>query len=130
MTSMASSILLSVDRDRISVAPGASVEFVVKVQNLTTLLDQVAIRVDGVDPTGIQVVPPFLPVFAQGTASARVIVPPPASPAQSPAGRYKLWVHGKPQESNGEEGQGSLELEVQLIGDYQAHFAGAKPLSQ
>lgn len=127
---MASSILLSVDRDRISVAPGASVEFAVKVQNLTTLLDQVAIRVDGVDPAWIQVVPPYLPVFAQGTASARVIVSPPASPAQSPAGLYKMWVHGKPQENNGEEGQGSLELEVQLIGDYQAHFAGAKPLSQ
>ena len=41
---MASSILLSIDRDRISVAPGASVEFVVKVQNLTTLLDHKRVR--------------------------------------------------------------------------------------
>jgi hypothetical protein len=127
---MASTILLSIDRDRISVAPGASVDFSVKVQNLTTLLDQVAIRVDGVYPAWIQVVPPYLPVFAQGTASARVIVSPPAAPAQSPAGLYKLQVYGKPQENSGEEGQGSLELEVQLIGDYQAHLAVAKPLSQ
>src|SRR4051812_19953781 len=100
MPPMASSILLSIDRDRISVAPGASVEFAVKVQNLTTLLDQVAIRVDGVDPAWVQVVPPYLPVFAQGTASARVIVSPSAAPALSPAGLYKVWIHGKPQENS------------------------------
>ena len=127
---MPSSILLSIDRDRISVAPGASVEFAVKVQNLTTLLDQVAIRVEGVNPAWVQVVPPYLPVFAQGTASARVIIAPPAAPAQSPAGQYKLYIHGKPQENSGDEGQAAVDLEVQLIGDYQPRLAQPKPISQ
>jgi hypothetical protein len=116
---MASPILLSVDTDRISVAPGASVEFAVLVQNLTTLIDQVALRVDGVDPTWVQIVPPFLPVFAQSTSSARVIVSPPNNFAQAAAGLYSLQVSGKAQENGGAEGQAAAVLEVQPAGDYQ-----------
>jgi hypothetical protein len=116
---MASPILLSVDTDRISVAPGASVEFAVIVQNLTTLVDQVALRVDGLDPAWVQIVPQFLPVFAQSTARARVIVSPPASFSQSAAGLYSLQLSGKAQENGGAEGQAAAVLEVQPAGDYQ-----------
>ena len=116
---MASPILLSVDPDRISVAPGASVEFSVLVQNLTTLIDQVALRVDGVDAAWIQIVPPFLPVFAQSTSSARVIVSPPNDFSLAAAGLYNLQVSGKAQENGGAEGQAAAMLEVQPAGDYQ-----------
>jgi hypothetical protein len=116
---MASPILLSVETDRISVAPGASVEFAVLVQNLTTLLDQVALRVAGVDPAWVQIVPPFLPVFAQSTARARIIVSPPNIFAQAAAGLYSLQVSGQAQENGGAEGQAAAVLEVQPAGDYQ-----------
>jgi hypothetical protein len=127
---MPASLLLSVDRERVSVAPGASTEFAVRVQNLTTLLDQVAIRVDGVDAAWIQVIPPFLPVFAQGTASARVVVSPPNVSSQSLAGMYALMVAGTAQESKAEVGIARLELEVQLIGDYLLRLGPAQPRGQ
>src|SRR2546423_2034329 len=116
---MASSVLLSVEPDRVSASPGASVEFAVLVQNLTTLVDQVAIRVDGIDNTWVEIVPPFLPVFAQSTARARVIITPPVNGALAAAGFYTLQISGKAQESAGVEGQTSAVLEVQPAGDYQ-----------
>jgi len=115
---MASQILLSVDQPRLSVAPGARTELAVTVQNLTTLLDQVALRVEGIDPSWVQVIPPNLPVFAQGSSQAQVIISPPRAPAQAVAGIYPLRVVGKAQENAGEEGQAATELEVQLVGDY------------
>ena len=77
---MPSQTLLSVDRERVSVAPGASVELAVRVQNLTSLLDQVALHLEGIDPAWVQVIPPYLAVFAQGEASARAIIHPPRDP--------------------------------------------------
>jgi len=115
---MASQILLSVDKPRVSVAPGAKVELAVTVQNLTTLLDQIALRVEGIDPSWVEVIPPYLPVFAQGSSQARVVIAPPRSPAQAVAGVYPLRIVGKAQENAGEEGQATSELEVQLVGDY------------
>ena len=120
------SILISVDKDHVSVAPGASVEFAVSAQNLTTLLDQVAIRIDGIDPHWVQVVPPYLPVFAQGTATARVIITPPNNLAQSVAGVYPLRVIGSSQENPTESAQTSATIEVQLVGDYQMRLTGAR----
>jgi hypothetical protein len=116
---MPSPILLSVNTNRISVAPGASVEFAVTVQNLTTLLDQVALHVGGIDPAWVQIVPPFLPVFALSTASARVIISPPGNFAQAAAGLYPLQISGKAQETSGPEAQAATVLEVQSAGDYQ-----------
>jgi hypothetical protein len=115
---MTSQILLSVDQARLSAAPGAQVELIVTVQNLTTLLDQVALRVEGIDPAWVQVIPPNLPVFAQGSAQARVLIRPQRQAAPAIAGVYPLRVVGKAQENAGEEGEATSELEVQLIGDY------------
>lgn len=116
---MASSVLISVEPDRVSVSPGASVECSVLVQNLSTLIDQVSLRVDGIDATWVQIVPPFLPVFAQSTARARVIITPPQNASLAAAGQYNIQVSGKAQESAGSEGQASAVLEVQPAGDYQ-----------
>src|SRR5512140_2072712 len=96
------SVLLNVDNERVTVAPGSSVEFSATVQNLTTLVDQVTLRVEGVDGQWVQIVPPFLPVFAQGTATARVIISPPNLAGQSSAGSYALRVTGASQERPGE----------------------------
>ncbi len=74
------------------VAPGATGELTVTVQNLTNLLDQVELRVEGIDPEWVQVVPPILPVFAQGQAKARVLVSPPLDPARVLAGAYRFRV--------------------------------------
>lgn len=116
---MAFQILLSVDKTRLSVAPGASVELVVTVQNLTTLLDQVAVRLEGIDPAWVEVIPRHLPVFEQGQATARVIIRPPRDPAQALAGTYPIRVRATSQESPGQEGEAATELQVQLVGDYQ-----------
>jgi len=70
------------------------------------------------DPAWLQIVPPFLPVFAQSTASARVIVSPPNNFAQAAAGLYSLQVSGKAQENRGAEGQATAVLQVQPAGDY------------
>lgn len=121
------SVLLSAGNDRVTVAPGSSVEFNVTVQNLTTLVDQVTMRVDGVDAQWVQIVPPFLPVFAQGTASARVIVSPPGQPGQSPAGSYPLRITGTSQERPGESAAVSVALEVQLTGNYQLRLGPPQP---
>ncbi len=128
---MSAPILLSAEPRRVSVAPGASAEFVLQVQNLTALVDQIALRVDGVPANWVQVIPPYLPVFAQGTASARVVVAPPADPAQAGAGVYALHVVGTSQE-NGGEGAADAELEVQLVGDYQLRVerAGSSSLQE
>ena len=116
---MASLTLLSVDKGRLSVAPGASVELAVTVQNLTNLLDQVAVRLEGIAPAWVEVIPPYLPVFAQGQASARVIIRPPRDPAQALAGRYPLRVRACSQENPGQEGETETELEIQRLGEYQ-----------
>ncbi|MBN1399585.1 MAG: hypothetical protein JXA74_02035 [Anaerolineae bacterium] len=115
---MAFQTLLSVDRTRVSVAPGASVELAVTVQNLTTLLDQVSVRLEGIDPDWVQVVPLHLPVFGQGTATARVIIQPPRDPARALAGVYPLRVCASSQVNPGQEGETASELHIQLEGDY------------
>lgn len=118
--------LLSVARQRVSVSPGASVELVVTVQNLTSLLDQVALRLDGLDPGWVQVIPPYLPVFAQGQASARIRISPPRDAARSIAGLYPIIVRAASRENPGEEGTAQAELEVQLDGTYQAMLGPAE----
>ena len=123
---MASSVLLSVEPDRVSVSPGASVEFEVLVQNLTTLIDQVALRVEGIDSSWVQIVPPFVPVFAQSTARARVIITPASNAAMTTAGLYSLQISGKAQENAGAEGQTSAVIEIQPAGDYQLKLGPAR----
>ncbi len=115
---MANQILLAVNQRRLSVAPGASVDLAVTAQNLTTLLDQVAVRAEGVDPSWTQVIPAYLPVFAQGQATARVVFQPPGDPAVAVAGTYPLRICGSSQEYPGQEGDATSELQVQLVGDY------------
>ena len=127
---MAASILLSVDKDQVSVAPGASVEFSVKAENLTALLDQVALRIDGIDAAWVQIIPPYLPVFAQGTASARVVISPPSNPSRALAGAYALTIIGSPQEAKGDDAQAQLKLEVQMIADYQIRLSAVQQHSQ
>lgn len=124
---MTSSINFSVNNSRVSAAPGASSELAVTVQNLTTLLDQVEIVLKGIDASWVQVIPPQVPVFAQGEASARVIVTPPNDMAASVAGVYPIQVTGVSHENPGQEGQTAAELEVQLVGDYQLRVEGGGP---
>jgi hypothetical protein len=122
---MTSLINFSVNNTRLSVAPGASVELAVTVQNLTTLLDQVAVRLIGIDPAWVQVIPQQLPIFAQTQATARVIIGPPNDLAKSPAGIYPVQVSGASAENQGQEGETKTELEIQLVGDYQLRVEGS-----
>lgn len=111
-------ITLAANQNRVRVAPGASAELGVTVQNLTTLLDQVAIQVKGIDPTWVRVIPSELPVFAQNKASARLIIQPPAGKSQPDAGTYPMTIRGRSQEMLGELNQVEVALEVQFTGDY------------
>jgi hypothetical protein len=111
-------ILLSADKPRVSVAPGASVELGVTLQNLTALLDQVAVKVDGIPSEWVRVLPPILPVFARAVATARIVIAPPRDPDRAAAGIYPLRLYAASQENPGQEGDAAGELEVQLVGNY------------
>jgi hypothetical protein len=115
---MAQQIILSTDKNRVTVAPGAKTELSVTIQNLTTLVDDVSISVAGVDQSWVQVVPPHVPVFAQGDASVRVIFQPPADPLHALAGLYPLQITGTLQELASQPVDIAVELEVQFGGDY------------
>ncbi len=120
---MSAQILLSVDKPHLSTAPGASTELVVSAQNLTALVDEVSVSLEGIDPSWVQVIPEHLPVFAQGQATARVVLRPPADSPRALAGIYPLRVRASSQENPGQEGEASSELEVQLVGDYRLYLA-------
>jgi hypothetical protein len=124
---MTSLINFSVNNPHLSVAPGASVELAVTVQNLTALLDQVAVSLIGIDPAWVQVIPQQLPIFAQTQADARVIVSPPNDVTKSLAGTYPLRVTGTSLENKGQEGETTTELEVQLVGDYELRAGASGP---
>ncbi|MHB9032494.1 MAG: COG1470 family protein [Anaerolineae bacterium] len=110
--------LLTAARERLSVAPGASVELAVSVQNLTSLLDQVALRLEGIDASWVQVIPPYLPVFAQGQASAKIVINPPRDSRTALAGSYPLKVKATSRVNPGQEGEANAILEIQLDGEY------------
>ena len=122
---MTSLLNFSVNNTRLSVAPGASVELAVTVENQTTLLDQVAVSLIGIDPAWFQVIPPQVPIFAQSQAVARVVISPPSDVAKSVAGLYSINVSGASQENPGQEGETATELEIQLVGDYQLRAEGS-----
>lgn len=95
----ATQLILTSDKNRVTVSPGAQAEVCVTIQNLTTLVDDVSVNVDGIDKSWVQVVPPHVPVFAQGEASVRVIFQPPADPLHTLAGIYPLSITGSLQAS-------------------------------
>ncbi len=126
---MAQPIILNCDKKQVSVAPGAKTEFTVTIQNLTTLLDDVAITVAGIDPGWVEVVPAHVPVFAQGQASVRVILKPPLDPARAKAGLYSIQVNGASQETSGQQVSLSLALEIQFGGDYRIEVGSGTTLN-
>ncbi len=87
---MATQLILTADKDRVTVSPGAQAELSVTINNLTALVDDASVTVNGIDKSWVQVVPPHVPVFAQGEASVRVIFQPPADPLHTLAGIYPL----------------------------------------
>ena len=126
---MAQQIMLSSDKKRVTVAPGAKTEFNVTIQNLTTLMDDVAVLVAGVDASWVQVVPSHVPVFAQGEASVRVILQPPVDASRALCGVYPLKVSGRSQEMAGQQGDTGVELEIQFGGDYRIEVGTGTALS-
>jgi len=115
---MATQLILSSDKNRVTVSPGAQAELSVTIKNLTALVDDTSITVGGIDKNWVQVVPPHVPVFAQGEASVRVIFQPPADPLHTQAGIYPLVISGMLQEQNGEQAETRVDLEIQFGGDY------------
>jgi hypothetical protein len=111
-------LILTSDKNRVTVSPGAQAELSVTIQNLTALVDDVSITVSGIDNSWVQVVPPHVPIFAQGEASVRVIFQPPADPLHTLAGVYPLRVRGLLQEQDGEQAETKVDLEIQFGGDY------------
>ncbi len=111
-------LILSVNQPRVSIPPGTSGELALTVQNLSTLLDQVTLTIQGVNPEWVQIIPPTLPVFAQGQASARLLFTIPIDIQQAVAGVYPLTISGVMQENKGQQAEISAELEIQLVGDY------------
>jgi len=115
---MAIQLIISTDKNRVTVSPGAQAELSVTIKNLTALVDDASITVTGIDKGWVQVVPPHVPVFAQGEASVRVIFQPPVDALHSQAGIYPLTIGGLLQEQDGEQAETKVELEIQFGGDY------------
>jgi hypothetical protein len=115
---MATQLILSSDKARVTVSPGAQTELSVTIKNLTALVDDASITVSGIDKSWVQVVPPHVPVFAQGEASVRVIFQPPADPLHTLAGIYPLVIGGLFQEQDGDQADTKVDLEIQFGGDY------------
>jgi hypothetical protein len=115
---MATQLILSSDKNRVTVSPGAQAELSVTIKNLTALVDDASVTVNGIDKSWAQVVPPHLPVFAQGEASVRVIFQPPADPRHTLAGIYPLQINGLLQEQDGDLAGTQVDLEIQFGGDY------------
>jgi len=115
---MATQLILSSDINRVTVSPGAQAELSVTIKNLTTLVDDVSVTVNGIDKSWVQVVPPHVPVFAQGEAAVRVIFQPPADPLHTLAGIYPLVIGGLLQEQDSEQAETRVDLEIQFGGDY------------
>ncbi len=124
---MPNQLVLSTDKDHLSVAPGTRGELNIQVQNLSTLLDQVTLDVQGIDPGWVQIIPQTLPVFAQGQAGARIVISPPLDPTISVAGIYPVSIHGVMQENKGQEAATAFDLEIQLTGDYRLQLDQARP---
>jgi uncharacterized membrane protein len=115
---MATQLILSSDKNRVTVSPGAQADLSVTIKNLTTLVDDASITVSGIDKSWVQVVPPHVPVFAQGEAIVRVLFQPPADPLNTLAGIYPLTIGGLLQEQDGEQADTKVDLEIQFGGDY------------
>jgi hypothetical protein len=116
---MAGRLLITMEPAQLTVAPGASCEAHIQVQNLTTLLDQVSLAIEGVDPTWVQFVPALIPVFGQGTGSARMVITPPADPGQAVAGTRSIRIAAKSQESGTQEASATGSVEILPVGDYE-----------
>ena len=126
---MATQLILSSDKNRVTVSPGAQAELSVTIKNLTTLVDDASVTVNGIDKSWVQVVPPHLPVFAQGEASVRVIFQPPADPLHTLAGIYPLQINGLLQEQDGELAGTQVDLEIQFGGDYRIELGKSSSVS-
>jgi beta-lactamase class A len=113
---------LSVNSSLLTVAPGADVEAKVTVQNLTNLLDQVEIHIDGVDPAWVELIPLVQTFYPLAPATARILIHPPQDLAQSVAGIYPLVIRSRLQENAGQEGRTTTDLEIQLVGDYEINL--------
>jgi uncharacterized membrane protein len=119
---MAQQLMLSSDKNRVAVSPGAQAELSVTIQNLTALVDDVSVTVAGIDASWVQVVPQHVPVFAQGEASVRVLFQPPADALHTLAGTYPLRISGLLQEQDGEQAETKVDLEIQFGGDYRVEL--------
>jgi hypothetical protein len=126
---MATQLILSADKDRVTVSPGAQAELSVTIKNLTALVDDASVTVNGIDKSWVQVVPPHVPVFAQGEASVRVIFQPPADPLHTLAGIYPLVIGGLFQEQDGEQAGTQVDLEIQFGGDYRIELGKSSSIN-
>jgi hypothetical protein len=126
---MPEKIILTTDKNRVAVSPGAKTEAAVTIQNLTTLVDDVSVSVSGIDGAWAQVVPPHVPVFAQGEATVRVIFQPPVDPVRAVAGVYPVQIAGKMQEAAGQQAEVAVDLEVQFGGEYRLELGSGTALS-
>ncbi|MFN8499765.1 MAG: hypothetical protein U0641_18075 [Anaerolineae bacterium] len=113
---MAALIALSIDKTYVNVRPGASTELLATIQNRSAQLDQPALRVEGVDPNWVEIVPPAVLVFAQGQATARIIFHPPAAVEGALAGAYPVRITALSREKPGEAESQTAELRVERVG--------------
>lgn len=121
---MSFQIVLAVDKPRLSIVPGASDQLGITVRNLTTLVDEVALRLEGIDPSWVEIVPAHVPVFGSNSSTASAVIRLPRTSAL--AGAYTLSILAASQQSPGQEGSASAELEVQLSGEYRAALETAQ----
>jgi hypothetical protein len=82
---------LSLSNASLETAPGASADTLIRVQNLSTIVDRLHIRVDGLDPTWWTVSVPTLSFFPGDRGESRLTIRPPKE-AEAIAGSYSFRV--------------------------------------
>lgn len=111
---MSDLIRLSLSTSTLSLAPGTSGEVLATVTNLSTLLDQVSIEIDGLDAKWVQILPRVVPIYPQERGIARIIVRvPPEAPSGGPWG---LAVRATSRESPGQAAAAALAFSIQGYG--------------
>jgi hypothetical protein len=88
---MSALIRVALSQAELQIEPGQKGELLVTIQNLSEIVDQYSIEVDGLDPSWYTIPTSEVSLFPQDQERARITLHPPSAP-EAQAGKYDLMV--------------------------------------
>ena len=104
-------IRVVLSQKELQIEPGQRGELLVTIQNLSEIVDQYAIEMDGLDPSWYTIPIPEVSLFPQDQERVRISLHPPSGP-QAQAGTYDFTVSVASRENPTEETAVSATLDV------------------